>query len=302
MRRLTARTLRGLTPVLALLVACTGDTPVARRIPPPPPPPPPLPEQVGLWSSKSVAPIVQLHTHLLLSGKVLTWGHAGDPQVWDPVSGVFKAVPSPSLLFCAGHDWLPDGRLFVAGGHITDLHGLPNANIFDPATETWQAVAPMANGRWYPTNTTLPDGEILTLAGTDENDNNVLLPEIWNGSSWRQLTTASWGLPYYPRAFVAPDGRVFVAGEDQQSLWLDVSGTGAWSLGPARQFGNRSYGSAVMYEPGKILYVGGGDPPTSTAEVIDLNQPGPAWGYTGSMQYARRQMDATLLPTGDVIV
>jgi hypothetical protein len=302
MRRLAAWTIRGLTPALALLVACTSDTPVSRRIPPPPPPPPPLPDHVGQWSNKAGAPIVQLHAHLLLSGKVLTWGHAGDPQVWDPVSGVFKAVPAPSLLFCAGHDWLPDGRLFVAGGHITDLHGLPNANIFNPATETWQAVAAMAKGRWYPTNTTLPDGEILTLAGTDENDNNVLLPEIWNGSSWRQLTTASWGLPYYPRDFVAPDGRVFVAGEDQQSLWLDVRGTGTWAPGPVRQFGNRSYGSAVMYEPGKILYVGGGDPPTSTAEIIDLNQPGPVWLYTGSMQFARRQMDATLLPTGDVLV
>ena len=302
MRRPTSWTLRGLTPVLALLVACGGDTPVARHIPPPPPPPPPLPDKVGQWSSKWGAPIVQLHAHLLLSGKVLTWGHAGVPQVWNPVSGVFKEVPSPSLLFCAGHDWLPDGRLFVAGGHISDLHGLPNANIFDPATETWQAVAPMARGRWYPTNTTLPDGEILTLAGTDENNSTVLLPEIWNGSSWRQLTTAAWGLPYYPRDFVAPDGRVFVAGEDQQSLWLDVSGTGTWTAGPVRQFGNRGYGSAVMYEPGKILYVGGGDPPTSTAEIIDLNQPGPVWLYTGSMQFARRQMDATLLPTGDVLV
>ena len=301
MRRPIRWTLRGL-PVLALLVACGGDTPVARHIPPPPPPPPPLPDKVGQWSSKWGAPIVQLHAHLLLSGKVLTWGHAGVPQVWNPVSGVFKEVPSPSLLFCAGHDWLPDGRLFVAGGHISDLHGLPNANIFDPATETWQAVAPMARGRWYPTNTTLPDGEILTLAGTDENNSTVLLPEIWNGSSWRQLTTAAWGLPYYPRDFVAPDGRVFVAGEDQQSLWLDVSGTGTWTAGPVRQFGNRGYGSAVMYEPGKILYVGGGDPPTSTAEIIDLNQPGPVWLYTGSMQFARRQMDATLLPTGDVLV
>ncbi|HKE91318.1 MAG TPA: galactose oxidase-like domain-containing protein [Gemmatimonadales bacterium] len=301
MRRPIRWTLRGL-PVLALLVACGGDTPVARHIPPPPPPPPPLPDKVGQWSSKWGAPIVQLHAHLLLSGKVLTWGHAGVPQVWNPVSGVFKEVPSPSLLFCAGHDWLPDGRLFVAGGHISDLHGLPNANIFDPATETWQAVAPMARGRWYPTNTTLPDGEVLTLAGTDENDSTVLLPEIWNGSSWRQLTTASWWLPYYPRDFVAPDGRVFVAGEDQQSLWLDVSGTGTWTAGPVRQFGNRGYGSAVMYEPGKILYVGGGDPPTSTAEIIDLNQPAPVWLYTGSMQFARRQMDATLLPTGDVLV
>src|SRR3989442_13697994 len=57
-----------------------------------------------------------------------------------------------------------------------------------------------------------------------------------------------------------------------------------------------------MYEPGKILSAGGGDPPTSTAEIIDLNQPSPAWQYTGSMAFARRQMKATLLPTGDVLV
>jgi len=258
--------------------------------------------QVGEWSSLYGAPIVQLHLHLLLSGKVLSWGHAGDPQVWDPATGRFTGVQSPSLLFCAGHDFLPDGRLLIAGGHISDLHGLPNTNIFDPATETFQAVAPMAAGRWYPTNTTLPDGEVLTLAGTDEQDNNVTFPEVWNGTGWRQLSTASLALPYYPRVFVAPDGRVFYAGEEQQSRFLDVSGTGSWSLGPLRQYGTRDYGSAVMYELGKILYAGGGDPPSNTAEIIDLNGPNPAWTFTGSMTYARRQMDATLLPTGDVLV
>jgi hypothetical protein len=67
-------------------------------------------------------------------------------------------------------------------------------------------------------------------------------------------------------------------------------------------FGTRDYGSAVMYEPGKILYAGGGDPPTNTVEIIDLNQPNPVWQYTGSMTFARRQMNATLLPTGDVLV
>src|SRR2546429_3447263 len=56
-----------------------------------------------------------------------------------------------------------------------------------------------------------------------------------------------------------------------------------------------------MYLPGKILYVGGGDPPTNTAEIIDLNQSNPVWTYTGSMAYARRQMNATLLPAGDVL-
>jgi hypothetical protein len=291
------RALGGLALVLAIC-AC-GDSAAP---PPPPPPPPPTPQQIGQWSPLRPAPIVQLHLHLLTTGKVLTWGHYGDPQIWDPSTGAFTAVPSPVLVFCAGHDWLPDGRLLVAGGHISDVHGLAATNVFDPRTETWQAVASMAAGRWYPTNTTLPNGEVLTLSGTDENAVTVPVPEIWNGSSWRQLTTASLALPLYPRVFVAPDGRVFYAGEGQQSLYLDVAGTGQWTNGPLRKYGTRDYGSAVMYEPGKILYVGGGDPPTNTAEVIDLNQPNPVWQWTGSMLYARRQMDATLLPTGDVLV
>ena len=56
-----------------------------------------------------------------------------------------------------------------------------------------------------------------------------------------------------------------------------------------------------MYEPGKILLAGGGDPPTATAEVIDLNVPGPTWQTTGSMNRARRQMNLTMLPDGKVL-
>jgi len=291
---------RALPFLLCVAIACAGDG--TAPPPPPPPPPPPQPQDVGQWSSLRPAPIVQLQLHLLTNGKVLSWGHYGTPQVWDPATRTFTAVPSPSLLFCAGHDFLPDGRLLVAGGHITDVHGLPNTNVFDPTTLTWQALPSMAAGRWYPTNTTLPNGEVLTLSGTDTAAVNVRIPEVWNGSGWRQLTGASLELPLYPRAFVAPDGRVFYAGEGQPSRWLDVSGTGHWTNGPSRMVSGRDYGSAVMYGPGKILYVGGGDPPTSTAEIIDLNQPNPAWQLTGSMAFPRRQMDATLLPTGDVLV
>jgi len=258
---------------------------------------------VGRWSAVFPEPFVAVHLHLLPNGKVLSFGFEGDPQVWDLATGTFTAIPAPSLLFCAGHDFLPDGRLLVAGGHLSDDHGLPNTNVFDPTTNSWQVGPPMARGRWYPTNTTLPDGEMLTIGGRDESGTVVTVPEVWNGSGWRQLTTASVELPYYPRMFVAPDGRVFYAGEEPQSRYLSVAGTGSWTNGPVRKYTPwREYGSAVMYEPGKILYVGGGDPPTNTAEIIDLNQPNPSWAYTGSMAFARRQMNATLLPTGDVLV
>jgi hypothetical protein len=290
--------LRGVMCLLVLPLACNdADRPSA-----PPPPLSPPQTRLGEWSALLSAPIVQLHLHLLVNGKVLSWGRTGDPQIWDPATRAFTAVPAPSWVFCAGHDFLSDGRLLVAGGHISDVHGLPNTNVFDPATGTWQALPPMAQGRWYPTNTTLPNGEVVTIAGTDSAGLNVPVPEVWDGTAWRRLTSASLELPLYPRTFVGPDGRIFYAGEAQQSRYLDVTGTGRWTDGPLRKFGARGYGSAVMYEPGKILYAGGGDPPTSTAEVIDLNQPSPAWQYTGSMAFPRRQMNATLLPTGDVLV
>jgi hypothetical protein len=56
-----------------------------------------------------------------------------------------------------------------------------------------------------------------------------------------------------------------------------------------------------MYDQGKILYAGGGRT-TNTAEVIDLTKAAPAWQWTGSMAFARRHLNAVLLPTGEVLV
>jgi hypothetical protein len=116
------------------------------------------------------------------------------------------------------------------------------------------------------------------------------------------------------------DGRVFMAGERVQSRWLDVDaagpgGRGLWTTGPTHLWGfNRDYGSAVMYDTGKILYVGGGGntgwdtpdarspTPTATAETIDLNAPSPSWSDAGSMAQPRRHLNATVLPDGTVLV
>jgi Domain of unknown function (DUF1929)/Glyoxal oxidase N-terminus len=263
--------------------------------------------------------IVPLHMHLLLNGKILAWGRVGQPTTWDPSSGTFTSVAADTNLFCAGHALLPDGRLLVSGGHLADDRGLEVTHIFDPAAMTWNASAlpPMVRGRWYPTVTTLPDGRLVTVAGRDTAGVVVNIPEVWNGSAWVQLPGASRAFPYYPRDFVAPDGRVFYAGELITSRWLDVNangGTGGWTTGPSHiwQF-NRDYGSAVMYDAGKILYVGGGgytgwntpDPksttPTATAEIIDLDQASPTWQSTGSMAFPRRHLNATTLPDGQVL-
>jgi hypothetical protein len=55
-----------------------------------------------------------------------------------------------------------------------------------------------------------------------------------------------------------------------------------------------------MYDDGKILYAGGSRT-TNTAEVIDLNLAKPVWKWTGSMANARRHLNLTVLPTGEVL-
>src|SRR5262245_12882613 len=109
--------------LVGLLIAWSGcgDNPPAAPTPPPPRPPyrPPTdPLIVGQWESRQPSPIVQVHLHLLVNGTVLSWGRYGDSQIWDPATGTFTSVALPAWLFCAGHDFLPDGRLLVAGGHI----------------------------------------------------------------------------------------------------------------------------------------------------------------------------------------
>ena len=259
----------------------------------------------GEWAAPIDWPVVAVHLHLLPSGQVLSWGRIGDPWMWDPATGVFTTFPAPSNVFCSGHTFLPDGRLLVAGGHITDNHGLPDANVFDAATRAWTAVAPMSKGRWYPTSTTLPNGEVVTVAGDDQAGIEASIPEVWTGSRWRALPGADRAFGYYPRLFVAPNGLVFLAGQLQNSFYLDPAGPGSWTPVATTNYGQREYGSAVMYRPGKVLIVGGSNlssgPPTNTAEMIDLGEAVPAWQYTGSMAQARRQLNATLLPDGRVL-
>ena len=255
----------------------------------------------GSWSAPFPWPGVAVHLSLLPNGKVLSWGRIGQPQVWNPSTGSFTAVVPQSNIFCAGHSFLPDGRLLVSGGHISDNHGLPDNSLFTVGSQTWSRSTRMRRGRWYPSTTMLASGEVVILAGRDEAGVAVAEPEVWSPGGIRVLSTASRVLPYYPRAFLAPNGKLFYAGEAGTTRYLNPSGTGSWTTVATRLYGYRDYGSAVMYDQGKILYAGGGHT-TNTAEIIDLNAAAPMWRWTGSMAYPRRHLNATVLPTGEVLV
>ena len=269
------------------------------------------PNLAGQWSSVPALPFYPVHVALLPTGQVMLWpGDGGisgnDPRMWDPATATTTPLTKPGYdIFCAGHTVLGDGRVFVAGGHIQNNVGLPNASAYDALTNTWTPLPAMNAGRWYPTSITLANGSPLVVSGSIDNTMGVnRLPQVLDlvSGTWRSLTNAQLGLPLYPQMFLAPNGQVFNPGPSQTTRYLNTAGAGAWTVVGNRQFGDRNHGSAVMYADGKVLVMGGGDPPTRTAEVIDLNAPVPTWRLVGQMAHARRQTNAVLLPDGKVLV
>ncbi|HKD82716.1 MAG TPA: carboxypeptidase regulatory-like domain-containing protein [Candidatus Angelobacter sp.] len=251
-----------------------------------------------------------MHTSLLPDGRVFFVSYYNEsltPHIWDPGTNTFTTTASSSYaLFCAGHTQLADGTIFIVGGHIADFTGFPHSVIYDSGKNTFSAQPDMNTGRWYPTATELPNGDVLVVSGDINSNTNVdTLPQVFQMSThtWRNLTTAQLALPLYPNMLLAPNGMVFNAGPSVQSRYLSTSGTGAWSNVAVHVFGGtRDYGPAVMYDTGKVLVVGGDDPPTATAETIDLTAATPAWKSTGSMHSARRQHNAVILPDGKVFI
>ena len=266
------------------------------------------PDVVGQWSTVTSWPVNNINIIMLPNGKYLLWPRNGGTQarVWDPGNNSFTQVPLPTMnLFCAGHSFLADGRLLVTGGHIQDGFGEKKTHIFDYRDNSWIRVADMNDGRWYPTTTTLANGDALVASGSTVNYDANPVFQVWdvNSSNWRTLANANKSIPLYPFMHLAPNGRVFNSGPNTTATYLDTAGNGSWSAtvgGRRRTF--RDYGSSVQYSPGKIILIGGGDPPAATAEVIDLNLGNPSWRSVDSMSFARRQLNATLLPDGTIFV
>jgi galactose oxidase len=229
-------------------------------------------------------------------------------------------------LFCSGHTFQPNGDLLVAGGHLFDEWGLDQSCIYHPTKETindtWTAVPAqkngtvMGNGRWYPTVTALPTGTALVASGSfhqgDEKPINTDT-QILSGTAFTSVTDPKPPqLPVfdlYPRMHVASSGIVYWV--SLANIWfLDLATSKQWQSIPTPkdqkavpERPQRDYACSVMYDKDKVVYIGGGNPPTATTDLLDLSDREKiAWENTNDMTIARRQHNATVLPDGSVLV
>lgn len=287
--------------------------------------------RAGAWSPAVEWPLSAIHAILLPDGKVMTYGTdgAGRPSysfsydIWNPAKGLGPdshttlPVKTSTNLFCSAQTVLPwSGQVLITGGEENGFPGgaqndaVNDVNLFDPDSATVTRMAnSMAHARWYPTVTTLPNGEILVHGGRDDKPGSepALVPEVYSpANGWRRLTSAaSTGLYgsgrwYYPRSWVAPNGKVFIVTKGDRGMWsLDPAGKGSVTrLGTYPGSTTSNATPAAMFDTGRILIT----TETGSASVIDINGASPRVTPTDALRAPRGWSDATVLADGQVLV
>lgn len=265
--------------------------------------------------------------------------------VWDVGANSFEHPPTLRRpggevidYFCCGHCILSDGRLLVGGGSAEydkvvvggqmqdaghGFTGLKDALIFDPATDTWKAINPMAHGRWYPTLLMLPDGEAIATSGLDENGNAAGSTErLVNPDADAWQPGREFNLPLYPHLFVLRDRRLVYTGGKMDTkgpsdpLLFDLLQATQAVLIPGLDDADKCNQSASVILPPaqtqRFMILGGGpedvdgqprQPATNRTSIVDLGNPGnnPTYQRAADLNHERMHVNAVLLPDRTVL-
>ena len=265
----------------------------------------------GIWSTPSKAVLISDDD---LPGVPVITVTATDPNASED-------GPGPLVQGRYGHTatLLADGKVLVTGGN----NRLSSSELYDPASSTWTACAPMNTARDYHTATLLPNGKVL-VAGGGSSAAPLVSAELFNPADGTWTPTGDMNRHRQGHtATLLPDGKVLVAGGDWDAIpsaELYDPATGAWT--PTGNLNrNRNAHTATLLPNGKVLVSGGwdypgGDPdpepyPDGIAFSLDIfvvrasselyDPVTKLWTLTGPMAAARESHTATLLPNGMVL-
>ncbi len=269
-------------------------------------------------------PLIPLHVVALPDGRILSYGSDARGRqgaqyiydVWKPSAGTgpeaHLTLPNttPTDIFCSGQLVMPgSGKVLLTGGdrvvNGTRNHSVNDVTTFDPASDALTPVTPMGFLRWYPTVLTTAAGETLVLGGRPAPQRSSPVPEVYSeGKGWRALTGASSEDAYgrrnwsYPRAWQAPNGKVFITTVWGGSYYLDPAGIGELVKTPLNLPTGNAFLPSVMFAPGRILSLHVGN----QARVIDINGPTPTAKAVPGVGQDRYEAFATVMADGRVLV
>jgi Kelch motif len=168
---------------------------------------------------------------LLADGTVLA-ASAGPTDVYDPRTGAWTpTAPLPRDIDSIAAVRLRDGRVLSIGG----VRGSTTAaEIYDPASRTWQTAASLNYDRYYNPfpAVLLADGRVLVAGGVSSYDYGARAAEIWDPAvGFWTLTPLMFNARQNPAAVLLADGRVLVEGSAEADVYCDNEGGGC-EFGP----------------------------------------------------------------------
>ena len=177
----------------------------------------------------------------------------GSAEIYDPATGTWSAT-GPLAEGRSDHTatLLADGRVLVAGGYVVCCGSLRpdravgSAEVYDPATGTWSATGPLAEGRGRHTATLLSDGRVLVAGGCADSLLALASAELYDPMrrSWTAAASMDEGRCGFA-AVLLKDATVLVAG------------------GYIGEFGSPS--PTELYDPAGVEVPGSGATPASTS-------------------------------------
>lgn len=203
-----------------------------------------------------------------------------------------------------------DGKVLIAGGFGGGESAHASAELYNPASRSFELTGSMTVARQSHSATRLPDGKVLIVGGYDQESiptAELYDPEAGGFVATGSLTTARYG----HSAILLKNGKVLIVGGvgtnwtflDSAELYDPQSGT----FSPAgRMTKLRVAHTATLLRNGLVLISGGSNGRHSaitihqSAELYDPTTN--RFTVTGNLNTRRHKHDAALLPDGRVLV
>jgi hypothetical protein len=295
----------------------------------------------GSWKVLNCPGVNPIHEGMLPSGNVVMVAGSGyngevfnqnmaDPTlklfkawIWNPTSGACpREIPLPQDkdLFCSGMVSLPNGRILFFGGtkkygisgsrlYTPDYYnGIPDAYVFDEASESFTKVPNMSVGRWYGQAPVDGSGTPWVYSGLDENGALTNKVDKFNPATltWSPGPATTFGvLPLYAGSVLLPSNNMAYTGtyfgdrnNQNPKAWNPRTGAATQAAIPGLLAPTCRDQGLTLKNASQVAVIGGGCGASATGQVslLDVSQATLAFKNGPYLGYAAQHLCGAVLP------